>query len=171
MMVFYPLIIFESVDEVFAEMDIELINDELFFVSKPYLIQDEPNKIVTFHGINFTIPYVPSPPPPGGIRSTTITFPDGGVERLSQGVTSEPKATFAQGFGLKAGFLRDGNSIFFLVSLNSETPLKQLKIGIEPENVSCKNSLELHLKYNHNPICIKESTFEKLLERGYPLIS
>ena len=166
MMVFYPLIIFEFGDDVFAEMDTKLINDELFFVSKPYLIQDEPNKIITFHGVNFTIPYVPDPPPPGGIRSTTITFPNGEIKKLSQGIMPEPTSIFAQGFGLKAGFLRDAGFIF-LVSINSEPPLKQFKSGISLDDIQCKDNLVLIQKHDGSPACVKPETKIKLVERGW----
>lgn len=48
------------------------------------------------------------------------------------------------------------------------SPNDQIFVGIDPENVMCKYGLELHLKKNGSPICIKESTFEKLVQRGYP---
>jgi hypothetical protein len=47
------------------------------------------------------------------------------------------------------------------------SPNDQVFVGIEPENVMCKYGLELHLKLDGNPICIKELTFEKLVQRGY----
>lgn len=47
------------------------------------------------------------------------------------------------------------------------TPKEQLSQGVEPENVQCEDGLELHVKLNDTPICIKESTFEKLVERGW----
>jgi hypothetical protein len=53
-------------------------------------------------------------------------------------------------------------------SISYMTPNDQVFVGIKSENVECKPGLELHLKINGNPICIKESTFEKLIERGYP---
>ena len=48
------------------------------------------------------------------------------------------------------------------------SPYEQISIGIEPENVLCMDGLELHLKSHGSPICIKESTFEELVKRGYP---
>jgi len=53
-------------------------------------------------------------------------------------------------------------------SISYMDPYDQVFVGIEPENVMCKSGLELHLKLNGSPICIKESTFEKLMQRGYP---
>ena len=47
------------------------------------------------------------------------------------------------------------------------TPYEQVSIGIEPKNVLCRDGLELHLKSHGSPICIKESTFEELVKRGY----
>jgi len=47
------------------------------------------------------------------------------------------------------------------------SPHQQISIGIETGDVICAEGLELHKKANGSPICIKESTFEKLVERGY----
>lgn len=51
---------------------------------------------------------------------------------------------------------------------SSLSPLKQLKSGILPQNVSCKEGLELNFKINSlNPVCVKSSSIVKLSERGY----
>ena len=49
-------------------------------------------------------------------------------------------------------------------------PLKQIKNGIEPTNVTCTEGLELVLKQsNGNPACIKSSSVEKLISRGWAI--
>jgi len=47
-------------------------------------------------------------------------------------------------------------------------PLKQISEGIIPENVICKDNYELIFKATDNsPACVKPSTAQKLLERGW----
>jgi hypothetical protein len=46
-------------------------------------------------------------------------------------------------------------------------PLKQIKEGIEPQNVTCKSNLELIFKYSGIPACVNPSSIEKLVERGW----
>ncbi len=47
------------------------------------------------------------------------------------------------------------------------TPREQIKNGIIAENTICLNHLELIFKPNDSPVCIKPSTAEKLIERGW----
>ncbi len=47
------------------------------------------------------------------------------------------------------------------------SPYKQVSIGIEPENVLCKEGLLLVQKYDGLPACVKPATFEKLYLRGW----
>jgi len=62
----------------------------------------------------------------------------------------------------------------YKVSLEIETtsgvkpPLKQIENGIEPENVNCKEGLELVFKASDNsPACVKSESITKLVERGW----
>jgi len=152
----------------FVTDDIVKIDDELFFISSPHRIVDDPNTMTTFHGINFTIPYNPNPPVPGGIRSSVITFPNGGTEKLSKGVSPDVETSFAKNFGLKAGLLRSGNSFFFLVSINSESPLKQIKSGIALIDVTCLDGKHPVYKYNRMRVaCVTEETQSELWSRGW----
>ena len=51
---------------------------------------------------------------------------------------------------------------------SSMKPLKQIKSGILPENVSCKEGFELVFKTsNGNPACVKESSVKRLTEIGW----
>lgn len=47
------------------------------------------------------------------------------------------------------------------------SPYKQVSIGIEPENVLCKDGLVLIQKYDGSPACVKPETVQKLVERGW----
>ena len=48
-------------------------------------------------------------------------------------------------------------------------PLKQFKLGISVEDVTCKEGLELIKKYDNTPACVKPSSVTKLIERGWAL--
>jgi len=49
-------------------------------------------------------------------------------------------------------------------------PLKQIKDGINPSNVTCTEGLELVLKQtNGQPACIKPTSVAKLIERGWAI--
>ena len=51
---------------------------------------------------------------------------------------------------------------------SSLSPLKQISSGIDPHNVMCKEGLELIFKKsNFYPACVKPSSIEKLIERGW----
>ena len=51
---------------------------------------------------------------------------------------------------------------------SSLSPLKQLATGIDPHNVVCKDGLELIFKNsNFHPACVKPSSIEKLIQRGW----
>ena len=53
--------------------------------------------------------------------------------------------------------------------INSElSPLKQIVNGISPENVSCKEGMQLVFKNTYNSAaCVKSTTIDKLIERGW----
>jgi len=47
------------------------------------------------------------------------------------------------------------------------SPKKQVSQGIEPAAVICKEELQLIIKYNDSPACVKPDTAEKLEESGW----
>ena len=53
--------------------------------------------------------------------------------------------------------------------INSKlSPLKQIVNGISPENVSCKEGMQLVFKNTYNSTaCVKSTTIDKLIERGW----
>ena len=53
---------------------------------------------------------------------------------------------------------------------NYDSPIKQVKSGIEPSNVQCKQDFQLVLKVsNGNHACVKTSSIEKLMDRGWAI--
>jgi len=50
-------------------------------------------------------------------------------------------------------------------------PKKQIKLGISLDEIICKNNFKLILKSSDNsPACVKPSTAQKLLERGWTIL-
>ena len=46
-------------------------------------------------------------------------------------------------------------------------PLKQLKEGVEPEDVTCKSGFKLLFKPSGDPACVKTSSVQKLVSKGW----
>lgn len=46
-------------------------------------------------------------------------------------------------------------------------PLKQIKEGVEPENIQCKESFELIFKSSGGPACVSKASVQKLIIRGW----
>ncbi len=47
------------------------------------------------------------------------------------------------------------------------TPLKQLRLGVEPSDTVCKNDFTLIFKYTGSPACVKSSSAVKLIDLGW----
>ena len=61
--------------------------------------------------------------------------------------------------------LQDVNAIVYF-----PPPLKQIKDGVEPSNVTCTEGFELVLKQNTGqPACLKPSSVAKLIDRGWAI--
>jgi hypothetical protein len=56
--------------------------------------------------------------------------------------------------------------IGFPASAQIESPKKQLKQGVSPENIICKTGLELVIRANGFPACVKPETAEKMQKIG-----
>jgi len=53
-------------------------------------------------------------------------------------------------------------------AISQDSPLKQISSGIDPYSVTCKEDFELVFKSTDNsPACVKPSTAEKLIQRGW----
>jgi len=50
------------------------------------------------------------------------------------------------------------------------SPRQQIEDGITPENIQCRDNLVLVLRSNGSPICIKESTVDRLTELSWEII-
>jgi len=58
---------------------------------------------------------------------------------------------------------KDGNYVL--------SPKKQLKLGLEPQEISCRDDLDLVIKSRDNsPACVLPSTVQKLLVRGWTVL-
>ncbi|MCV0430029.1 hypothetical protein [Nitrosopumilus sp.] len=47
------------------------------------------------------------------------------------------------------------------------SPLKQIKEGIAPKDIQCKSSMELIFKHSGEPACVKTTSVEKIISRGW----
>jgi hypothetical protein len=88
--------------------------------------------------------------------------------------TSEGNST--GGTTLSSGFtaIEDASSFQSIFPLHGNQawkilpPLKQFNYGIPPEQVSCKEGLEIAIKKsNWQPLCLTHDTKEKLIQRGW----
>ena len=56
----------------------------------------------------------------------------------------------------------------FILPINAETesPIKQMKDSVSPENILCREGLELVIRINGMPACVKPETTDRMQERG-----
>ncbi len=57
-------------------------------------------------------------------------------------------------------------SFIFTINADIDSPRKQIKQGISAENVQCRNGLEIVIRTNAMPACVKSETVDKMQERG-----
>ena len=57
-------------------------------------------------------------------------------------------------------------SFIFPVNAEIESPRQQMNKGTSPENILCKNGLELVIRINGSPACVKPETAEKMQKIG-----
>ncbi|HEX5457126.1 MAG TPA: hypothetical protein VFX64_01930 [Candidatus Nitrosotalea sp.] len=58
------------------------------------------------------------------------------------------------------------------VTIHFVTPLQQIRSGVEPKDVTCKNTLQLVMKMEDgSPACVKPDTAKVLIERGWARLS
>jgi len=79
---------------------------------------------------------------------------------ITSGVESEESSHMEEVFGTEVDTSEENN-----VSILS--PLKQIKNGVEPENIQCKESLQLIFKSSRSPACVKETSVQKLVSLGW----
>ena len=57
-------------------------------------------------------------------------------------------------------------SFIYPINAETESPIKQMKDGISPENILCREGLELVIRINGMPACVKPETADRMQERG-----
>jgi len=57
-------------------------------------------------------------------------------------------------------------SFIYPINAEIESPRKQMEDGISPENIICKDELELVIRINGMPACVKPETADRMQERG-----
>jgi hypothetical protein len=93
---------------------------------------------------------------------------------ITSGVESEKSSHIEEVFGTEADTsveLKETMQINSEISkennVSSLSPLKQIKEGVEPENIQCKESLKLIFKSSGSPACVKETSVQKLISWGW----
>jgi hypothetical protein len=93
---------------------------------------------------------------------------------ITSGVESEKSSHIEEVFGTEADTsveLKETMQINSEISkennVSSLSPLKQIKEGVEPENIQCKESLNLIFKSSGSPACVKETSVQKLISWGW----
>lgn len=123
-------------------------------------------KIVTYHFTEFGEFEETSEDPP----SPPTTTKSGGHGRTGVGPSSSsPGQVFVPSLPiLPEGVLPEEEETKAIPVPSPTMSLKeQLTKGVAPADIVCKSGLELHLKLDGTPTCIRESTFEALMSRGY----
>ena len=93
---------------------------------------------------------------------------------IVSGTESEESSHMEEVFGEESSIVVDLEESLDLASDEPEkiesTPLapsKQIKEGVEPKNIQCKESLELIFKSAGEPACVKETSVQKLISWGW----
>jgi len=109
---------------------------------------------------------------------------DCGMERIMAGFSDEDRVRFFKMHGFSENTIIDPITHFLIEpsDLQSDNlslieqdfdlpPLKQISSGTLPENVTCTEGLQLIFKARDNsPACVKQSTAQKLLVRGWSIL-
>ena len=66
-------------------------------------------------------------------------------------------------------FLLIGMMSLFLPAFAAsiDSPLKQVEMGVEPEDVTCKDSFQLLIRYSGEPACVKPKSADRLVDAGW----
>ena len=62
-------------------------------------------------------------------------------------------------------------SFILPIDADIESPRKQMKMGISAEDILCRNGLELVIRTNGIPACVKSETSDKMQKRGIAFIA
>jgi hypothetical protein len=61
-------------------------------------------------------------------------------------------------------------SVIIPINADMDSPRKQMVEGILAQDIMCREGLELVIRTNGMPACVKPETIDKMFERGiYPL--
>jgi hypothetical protein len=93
---------------------------------------------------------------------------------ITSGVESEKSSHMEEVFGTEANTslelketVQMSSEISDENNVSSLSPLKQIKEGVEPENIQCKEQLKLIFKSSGSPACVKETSVQKLVSLGW----
>jgi len=153
------------------EAQIVNLDGQLFRLIGPFALERESDDRISLDGVLFTHPSYPNPLISDGPVSVKIIFDDGMTESISKVGAHLPFIEFTIHQDPQVGVRQNADGTFdFLLSVENQfiSPLKQFKLGIAIDEIRCKEGLQLAIKNsNDNPVCIKETSIEKLSTRNY----
>ena len=56
--------------------------------------------------------------------------------------------------------------IQFIIPIPPSPAIQMSEFNIQPNEIHCNDGLELYIRENNTPVCLKSQTYEKMLERG-----
>jgi hypothetical protein len=111
-------------------------------------------------------------------QNMTVTGPGSNLAyRAITAGTANATITFSYGIQNASNSTSLSRSFLFTIHDNNtgtktaiETPLKQVKLGISPNDVKCNAGMQLVFKTeDKSPACVKPQTVEKLVARGWAM--
>ena len=86
-------------------------------------------------------------------------------------IKGEPRIPGKYSYEIQFGPDTMNGEFIIEVNPNLSAPLKQFRSGISISEIKCKENLQLVPKNNGNPACVKPSTVQKLIERGWAMLT
>lgn len=106
-----------------------------------------------------------------GIIQSSITLNKVSIQDISSPCPKDKKAVISESSTTQEqnenSQIKETQNLSNRVDISVATPLKQVAQGVLPNEIICKEGLELIIKNNGSPACVKSKTAEILIERGW----
>jgi len=106
-----------------------------------------------------------------GIIQSSITLDKVSIKDVSSPCPSDKKAVISKSSTTQEqnqnSQIKETQNFSNYVDISVDAPMKQVAQGVLPNEIICKEELELIIKNNGFPACVKPKTAEILIERGW----
>jgi len=106
-----------------------------------------------------------------GIIQSSVTLNKVSIKDVSSPCPNEKKAVISESSTTQEqnenSQIKEIQNLSNRVDISVAAPLKQVTQGVLPNEIICKEGLELIIKNNGSPACVKSKTAEILIERGW----